>query len=113
MTFEGSAAGNIRIVSEAAGRAAKPFRDRNEGDLLRSKVGASLAPGRRWTQWSVFELFRLAALINGLALLIIVAFLLWNGWRALSWSFLTQVPTVLNLGLRMSNVGCGWWAVSH
>jgi phosphate transport system permease protein len=93
MTFEGSAAGNIRIVSDPGGGAAKPFRDRNEGDLLRSKVGASLAPGRRWSQVGVFGLFRLAALINALALLIIVAFLLWNGWRALSWSFLTQVPT--------------------
>ena len=93
MTFKGSPAGNVQITPALGGGATKPFQDRNEGDLLRSKVGASLAPGRRWTQWGVFGLFRLAALINGLALLIILAFLLWNGWRAISWDFLSQVPT--------------------
>ena len=55
-------------------------------------MGASLAPRRRWTQFGVFGLFRVAALINGMALLIILAFLLINGWRAISWTFLSQVP---------------------
>jgi len=39
-----------------------------------------------------FTLFRGAALINGLALAIILFFLIKNGWRAISFEFLTQVP---------------------
>lgn len=39
-----------------------------------------------------FTLFRSAALINGLALAIILFFLIKNGWRAISFEFLTQVP---------------------
>jgi len=40
----------------------------------------------------VFNVFRLAALINGLALFIIVYFMIANGWRAINWTFLTQPP---------------------
>lgn len=93
MTSRGTAAGSVQSMPEPGEEKTKRFRERGGGDLLRSRIGASLAPGRRWTQSGVFGLFRLAALINGLALLIILAFLLWHGWRALSWSFLTQVPT--------------------
>jgi len=53
----------------------------------------SLARSRRLMQLGVFSLFRMAALINGIALLIIVAFLLLNGWHAINWTFLTQAPT--------------------
>jgi phosphate transport system permease protein len=48
---------------------------------------------RNWLQKGIFTLFRLAAGVNGLALLIIVYFMTANGWRAISWSFLTQSPT--------------------
>lgn len=47
---------------------------------------------RRRLERGMFSLFRGAALINGLALLIILAFLVFNGWRAVNWTFLTQVP---------------------
>lgn len=47
---------------------------------------------RHWTQSGVFGLFRLAALINGFALLFIVGFLLLNGWKAINWTFLSQAP---------------------
>lgn len=47
---------------------------------------------RRWTQSGVFGLFRLAALINGFALLLIIVFLLLNGWKAINWTFLSQAP---------------------
>ena len=47
---------------------------------------------RRVVQRSVFSLFRLAALINGAALLLIVYFLVSNGWKAITWTFLTQPP---------------------
>ncbi|MGM0453463.1 MAG: phosphate ABC transporter permease PstA [Thermodesulfobacteriota bacterium] len=40
----------------------------------------------------MFTLFRAAALINALALFIIVFFLVKNGWHAISWEFLTEKP---------------------
>jgi phosphate transport system permease protein len=49
----------------------------------------------RWRygiQRTTFMLLRLAALINGLALAVIVGFLLFNGWPSLTWEFLTQPP---------------------
>ncbi|MCU0597668.1 MAG: phosphate ABC transporter permease PstA [Desulfobacterales bacterium] len=47
---------------------------------------------RNLFQSAVFLLFRCAAVINALALIIIVFFLLKNGWRAINWTFLTQMP---------------------
>ncbi len=47
---------------------------------------------RRWTEWGVFNLLRVAALINGFALILIVGFLLFNGWKAINWTFLSQAP---------------------
>ncbi len=37
-------------------------------------------------------LFRMAALVNGVALLVVVAFITANGWKAVTWEFLTQAP---------------------
>ncbi len=49
--------------------------------------------GRRGVfQFIIFALFRLSAIINGAALLIIVFFLVSRGWRAINWTFLTQAP---------------------
>jgi phosphate transport system permease protein len=47
---------------------------------------------RKRKQTLFFILFRGAAAINGIALLIIVYFMVVNGWRAISWEFLTQPP---------------------
>ncbi len=47
---------------------------------------------RRVSQSFVFGLFRLSAGINGMALLVIVYFLVTRGWRAITWTFLTQPP---------------------
>jgi phosphate transport system permease protein len=47
---------------------------------------------RKLSQGIMFWLFRLAAIINGLALLIVVYFLTAKGWRAINWTFLTQSP---------------------
>ena len=47
---------------------------------------------RRITQGVLFTVFRGAALINGLALVVIIAFLVANGWRAINWTFLTEAP---------------------
>lgn len=48
---------------------------------------------RRIRQQLVFSLLRLAAVINGLALLVIIFFMVKNGWKAINWTFLTEVPT--------------------
>jgi phosphate transport system permease protein len=47
---------------------------------------------RKLKQRIFFNLFRAAAAINGLALLAIIYFMVANGWRAISWEFLTQPP---------------------
>ncbi len=47
---------------------------------------------RNLFQKLVFILFRCAAGINGLALLVIVYYMVANGWRAINWTFLTQPP---------------------
>ena len=47
---------------------------------------------RNLIQTLCFSVFRAAAVINGLALFIIVYFMLKNGWSAINWTFLTQPP---------------------
>ena len=54
--------------------------------------GRALQRRRKMFQSSVFGLFKISAALNGLALLIIVYFLVSNGWRAINWTFLTQPP---------------------
>ena len=48
---------------------------------------------RRLVQGCAFNLFRGAAFVNGIALVIIISFLIYHGWRAINWTFLSQVPT--------------------
>ncbi len=48
---------------------------------------------RRLTQGILFTIFRIAAMMNGIGLAIIVFFMVKNGWRAITWEFLTQAPT--------------------
>jgi phosphate transport system permease protein len=55
--------------------------------------GQPLHQGRKSIQKIMFILLRVAAAINGLALIVIVFFLVKNGWRAINWTFLTQAPT--------------------
>jgi phosphate transport system permease protein len=47
---------------------------------------------RRWIETGMFTLFRGAAWINGVALVIIVYFMVANGWKAINWTFLTEMP---------------------
>jgi phosphate transport system permease protein len=47
---------------------------------------------RRAVEIIAFWFFRLAALINGIALSVVIYFVIKNGWRAISWTFLTQPP---------------------
>lgn len=50
------------------------------------------APWRTWRQRIMFLILRLATLVNGFALAVIIAFLIYNGWRVIGWSFLTESP---------------------
>lgn len=50
-------------------------------------------PSRQITQSIVFNLFRLAAAINAIALFVVVYFMAAKGLKAISWTFLTQAPT--------------------
>jgi phosphate transport system permease protein len=75
---------------------------REAGDLVleaaKDSAGVDLRRGarrhgrRKARQKGVFALFRVAAGINGLALLVICGFLLVGGLPAISWEFLTQAP---------------------
>jgi phosphate transport system permease protein len=47
---------------------------------------------RKFTQGTLFILFRIAAALNGVALFIVIFFMLKNGWKAINWTFLTQAP---------------------
>jgi len=48
---------------------------------------------RKLTQSVLFSLFKAAAAANGIALLIIVYFMMARGWRAITWTFLSQPPS--------------------
>ena len=47
---------------------------------------------RKITQALVFSLFKAAIAVNGIVLFIIIYFLIYNGWRAINWTFLSQAP---------------------
>ena len=53
---------------------------------------SNIKNSRKITQALVFSLFKIATTINGIALLIIVFFLVYYGWSAINWTFLTQGP---------------------
>lgn len=62
---------------------------------MKSKIGDSRhfrISGRKLLERVVFLLFRGAAVINGIALVIILFFLVKNGWRAINWTFLSRAP---------------------
>ena len=61
-------------------------------DKAMNKSNEDIQWRRKLSQGIMFQLFRVAAIINGLALLIIVYFLAAKGWRAINWTFLTQSP---------------------
>lgn len=65
----------------------------NQGVPLGRKIDYASLRRRKMFQGSVFFLFRSAAAVNGIALAVIVAFLIGNGWKSINWTFLTQVPT--------------------
>lgn len=53
---------------------------------------AGINKRRKISQQVMFALFRLSAAIVGLALFVVIFFLVFQGWRAINWTFLTQPP---------------------
>jgi phosphate transport system permease protein len=68
--------------------------EKNEKFIDNSRPGSSSSrlTRRKLFQKVLFMLFRIAAGLNGVVLLIIVYYLVSNGWRAINWTFLTQAP---------------------
>lgn len=64
----------------------------NIGGLSIEQSAARIKTRRKALQGTFFTMFKVAAAINGLALFIIVFFIVKNGIGAISWEFLTQVP---------------------
>ncbi|QTA83581.1 ABC transporter domain-containing protein [Desulfonema limicola] len=74
---------------------AKP-RHGQENTLKKTEIQKAVESSqtrRKIVQQVLFIMFRGAALINGLALAAIVFFMVKNGWMAINWEFLSQVPT--------------------
>ena len=62
-------------------------------DEKEKSIGQIRVKGRRRVmQGLMFGFFRFSAAVNGIALLIIIYFLVAKGWRAITWTFLTQPP---------------------
>lgn len=56
------------------------------------RIAASLPFRRKFVERFLFALFKVAAAVNGLALFIIIFFMVKNGWQAITWTFLSEVP---------------------
>lgn len=86
--------------SDSVGESKRSVEAGTAGDTHAAATGKSVqAPAfgpigpRRLIQSCVFNMFRGAAIINGIALFIIISFLVYYGWRAINWTFLSQAPT--------------------
>lgn len=64
----------------------------NHQEIATPVQSASGEVRRKLFQSVAFSTFRIAAVINGMALFIIVFFMVKNGWKAITWTFLTQPP---------------------
>jgi phosphate transport system permease protein len=79
--------------TNSVGRIANCREPKPAGPGAKISSSSSLGTRRKAAQWGTFSLFRTAAVINGVALVLVIGFLVYNGWRALSWSFLSLPPT--------------------
>jgi phosphate transport system permease protein len=59
---------------------------------MKTERSKGLLGRRKLVQGVIFWLFRCSVAINGMALLVVVYFLVAKGWRAINWTFLTQPP---------------------
>lgn len=70
----------------------EPEKEKNFIDHTGPGSSGSRLARRKIFQKLLFLLFRIAAGLNGVVLLIIVYYLVSKGWRAVNWTFLTQAP---------------------
>jgi phosphate transport system permease protein len=89
LTSETTKAATAAELPTAAGATAQTA---EKGHPSAFGLDAAYDRRRRFKQRACFALFRMAAAINGIALLVIVYFMVINGWRALTWEFITQPP---------------------
>ncbi len=78
-----------------SGKKLKSKAARKQADITTFTDPAQSVSGsrsRKVFQALIFSLFRIAAVINAIALFIIVYFMVARGWRAITWTFLTQPP---------------------
>ncbi len=68
---------------------------------------------RRFIQAGMFSLFRISAVINGAALLVVFYFLVARGWHAINWTFLSQPPvdSMTQGGILPCIVGTLWLSI--
>lgn len=74
------------------GRTKVEASERTMETIWRSEKNSSVSRGRKFSQNFMFFFFRVAAAINGVALVVVIYFLVSRGWRAINWTFLTQPP---------------------
>jgi len=84
--------GNAVRTDIQYGRAPSRLEENHSGSMGRVEPGRALQRRRKTLQSAVFGLFKISAAVNGAALVIIVYFLVANGWRAINWTFLSQPP---------------------
>lgn len=82
-TMENELTGNGRSDGLETAQGGMPHAGANHYTTIRK---------RKTIETGMFVIFRGAAVVNGIALLIIVLFLLLHGWRAVSLDFLTEFP---------------------
>jgi phosphate transport system permease protein len=64
-------------------------KDEKEAITIKSMPAAGKS---RIAQKAAFTCFRAAALVNSLALGMVILFIIYHGWSAINWTFLTQAP---------------------
>jgi phosphate transport system permease protein len=72
----------------------KPSEEKPKKGLAKDLImDSSYHRRKNLAQFLSFSIFRTASFVNGIALFIILYFMVVNGWRAINWTFLTQPPT--------------------
>ena len=77
------------LTNHASGARPLPARNRSprkDANILESSF-ARVHMRRKRIQQVLFMLFRMAAIINGIGLFVVVFFIAGNGWKAITWEF--------------------------
>ena len=93
MNFDFSRVGKFSDNEKNIGEDMVEVEDYTQKSSGQNSESTSRQKRKNLIQTVAFTGFRGAALINSAALVIILYFMVSNGWRAITWSFLTEVPT--------------------